>query len=223
MLAEPIVMIDFETTGMSPVHGDRVTEVAAIRIVGNEIVERYVSLINCDVEVSPFITQLTGITQAMVDRAPPIAKVMPELLRFIGRDCLAAHNASFDEKFLYAESARLGLHLAHRGTVCTVKLARRILPGLSSYALGALATRLGIGFKGRAHRAEADAEVAANLLMHLSQHLSRHYQFGQVDPMLLVKLNQLSAAKVAAYLQQHYLQQQCQVRSPGSHFSLPKG
>ncbi|MCX7220395.1 MAG: exonuclease domain-containing protein, partial [Burkholderiales bacterium] len=70
MFEKPIVMIDFETSGMSPDQGDRVTEVAALRIVGGAVVDRYVSLINCNVRISSFITQLTGITQAMVNRAP---------------------------------------------------------------------------------------------------------------------------------------------------------
>jgi len=93
-------MIDFETSGMSPEQGGRVTEVAALRIVGGEIVDRFVSLINCNVRIPYYITELTGITQSMVDRAPPVFEVMPALLDFIGTDTLAAHNASFDEKFL---------------------------------------------------------------------------------------------------------------------------
>ena len=104
MLDQPIVMLDFETTGLSPVMGDRITEVAALRIVGGEVVERYVSLVNCNVRIPSFITGLTGITQAMVDSAPPVHRVLPELLDFIGSDALSAHNASFDEKFLLADA-----------------------------------------------------------------------------------------------------------------------
>src|SRR3954470_22958956 len=109
MFDQPIVMLDFETTGLSPVMGDRITEVAALRIVGGKVTERYVSLINCGVRIPSFITQLTGISQAMVDRAPPVDEVVPALLDFIGADALSAHNASFDEKFLKAEAARLDL------------------------------------------------------------------------------------------------------------------
>ena len=94
MFERPIVMLDFETTGLSPEGGDRITEVAALRIAGGQVVERYVSLVNCGVRVPSFITQLTGITQAMVDGAPPAAEVVPSLLDFIGGDVLAAHNAS---------------------------------------------------------------------------------------------------------------------------------
>jgi DNA polymerase-3 subunit epsilon len=200
MFEKPIVMIDFETSGMSPDQGDRVTEVAALRIVGGEVVDRFVSLINCNVRISSFITQLTGITQAMVNRAPSSTEVMPELLRFIGTDTLAAHNASFDEKFLQAESARLGLRSQHDGLICSVKLARRVYPGLSSYSLGPLAATLGIRFKGNAHRAEADAEVASALLLHIGAHLGERYGMRSVDPLLLQQINKLTAAKVPAYL-----------------------
>jgi DNA polymerase-3 subunit epsilon len=203
MLAEPIVMIDFETTGMSPDQGDRITEVAALRIQGGEIIDRYVSLINCNVRIPAFITQLTGITQAMVNQAPSVAEVMPALLDFIGNDYLAAHNASFDEKFLLAEAQNLGLTSRHRGTICSVKLARRVLPGKASYSLGSLATNLGLRFKGKAHRAEADAEVAANLLLHIASHLQQSHQVQTVYPALFAQINKLSAAKVPTFLREH--------------------
>ncbi len=193
-------MLDFETTGLSPTAGDRITEVAALRIVGGRIVDRFVSLVNCNVRIPFFITQLTGITQAMVNTAPSSAIVMPELVRFIGTDALAAHNASFDLKFLLAESDRAGLSPAHAHLVCSLKLSRRIFPGLASYKLGTLATEFGIPFGGTAHRAEADAEVSANLLIHIAEHLARTYRFTSIDPHLLESVNKLSAVKVPDYL-----------------------
>ncbi|GGC58928.1 hypothetical protein GCM10011396_02300 [Undibacterium terreum] len=201
MFEKPIVMIDFETSGMSPDQGGRVTEVAALRIVGGEVVDRYVSLINCNIRIPSFITQLTGITQAMVDRAPPVSEVMPALVDFIGDATLAAHNASFDEKFLLAESDRLRLAPRHDGLVCSVKLSRRVFPGLDSYSLGRLASSLGIRFKGTAHRAEADAEVSSALLIKIGAHLREHYGIASVDPGLLQQINKLSAAKVTAFME----------------------
>jgi DNA polymerase-3 subunit epsilon len=200
MFERPIVMLDFETTGLSPESGDRITEVAALRIAGGEIVERYVSLVNCGVRIPSFITSLTGITQQMVDSAPPAHDVGPELIDFIGGDTLAAHNASFDEKFLKAEGARLGHDCRHAGLVCSVKLSRRVLPGMPSYKLGELARSLGIAFRGTAHRAEADAEVAANLLLHIGRHLGESYGLGSVAPQLLVEINRLAAARVHDYI-----------------------
>jgi len=198
---QPIVMIDFETTGLSPDMGDRITEVAALRIEDGRVTERFVSLINCGVRIPSFITGLTGITQAMVDSAPPVEQVLPQLLDFIGGDALAAHNASFDEKFLRAESARMGMEPGHSATLCSLKLSRRVFPQLSSYKLGDLSSQLGIRFNGSAHRAEADAEVAAQVMLHIGRHLGRTYGFEQVEPALLVSVNKLAAAKVHPYLQ----------------------
>lgn len=203
MFEKPIVMLDFETTGLSPAMGDRITEVAALRIVDGKVSERFVSLINCNVRIPSFITQLTGISQAMVDAAPPVGRVVPELLDFIGGDALSAHNASFDEKFLKAEAERLSLAPAHSGLVCSLKLSRRVFPGLSSYKLGLLSGQLGIRFRSAAHRAESDAEVAAEVLIHIGRHLGSTYGLGPVAPALLVSVNKLSAAKVPDYLQKY--------------------
>jgi len=200
---EPIVMIDFETTGLSPDMGDRITEVAALRIAGGQVVDRFVSLIDCGVRIPSFITGLTGITQAMVDGAPPVSRVMPRLLDFIGDDPLSAHNASFDDKFLRAESARLGLSPAHRELVCSLKLSRRVFPGMASYKLGLLSNQLGIQFRSAAHRAESDAEVAAQLLIHIGDHLGSTYGIADVGAALLASVNRLSAAKVPSFLQTH--------------------
>ena len=201
MFEQPIVMLDFETTGLSPAMGDRITEVAALRIEQGRVTARYVSLVNCKVRIPSFITQLTGISQAMVDRAPPVDEVVPALLDFIGSDPLSAHNASFDEKFLKAESERLGLECAHTSLVCSLKLSRRVFPGLPSYKLGLLSGQLGIRFRSAAHRAESDAEVAAEVLLHIGRHLDATYGLGPVAPQLLVALNKLAAAKVPAYLE----------------------
>ncbi len=201
MLDQPIVMLDFETTGLSPDMGDRITEVAALRIVGGKVVERYVTLINCNVRIPSFITGLTGITQAMVDGAPPVSQVVPELLDFIGSDALSAHNASFDDKFLRAEAARLGLTPGYQSLVCSLKLSRRVFPKLSSYKLGNLSGELGIRFKSAAHRAESDAEVAAEVLIHIGKHIGSTYGIAGVDPALLVAINKLAAAKVHQFLE----------------------
>ncbi len=203
MFDKPVVMLDFETTGLSPAMGDRITEVAALRIVEGRVKERYVSLVNCKVRIPPFITALTGITQEMVDSAPGADRVLPELLDFIGGDTLSAHNASFDEKFLVAESERLGRRCGHAALVCSLKLSRRVFPGLASYKLGQLSRQLGIPFRSAAHRAEADAEVAAEVLIHIGRHLGRSYGLDRLDSTLLVSLNKLAAAKVPAYLDKY--------------------
>ncbi len=109
MNVSPIIVLDFETTGVSPEAGDRITEVAALRIVEGEITERFVSLINCGVNVPYYITKLTGITQDMVNHAPLVEVVIPSLLDFIGTDPLLAHNAGFDEKFSKSRKYATGI------------------------------------------------------------------------------------------------------------------
>lgn len=200
VLTEPVVMLDFETTGLSPALGARITEVAALRIVDGRVVERFVSLVNCGVRIPYEITMLTGISQHMVDRAPPVQEVVPALLRFIGRDALSAHNASFDAKFLAAESAMLGMRPAYSALLCSLLLARRLLPGRSSYKLSNLAAALNIRFSGNAHRAEADAEVSAQLLIHLADHLRTRHRCAVVDSALLTAISKVTAAKVPAFL-----------------------
>jgi DNA polymerase-3 subunit epsilon len=197
---QPIVMLDFETTGLSPVAGDRITEVAALRIVDGVVAERYVTLINCGVRIPSFVSALTGISQRMVDGAPPVAQVLPRLLDFIGDDALAAHNASFDARFLLAESQRLGLSPRHRGLICSLKLARRMLPGQGSYKLGGLAHALNISYRGAAHRAEADAEVSTRLLLHIGESMQQRYRCPSISPGLLEAINRQSATKVSTFL-----------------------
>lgn len=204
MYQSPIVMLDFETTGLSPATGARITEVAALRIADGRIVERFVSLVNCGVYVPPFITSLTGITQSMVDSAPCVSRVVPELLRFIGCDALAAHNASFDEKFLIAESRDLGLAPEHASLLCSLKLSRRLLPGLPSYKLANLSSVLGIRFNGTAHRAEADAEVSAQVLIHIGERLKSRYGAASIDTAVLARVAALSAAKVPKFLESEF-------------------
>lgn len=204
MFEKPIVMLDFETTGLSPAAGARITEVAALRIADGRIVDRFVSLVNCGARVPSFITSLTGITQAMVDAAPPVASVVPELLRFIGCDTLSAHNASFDEKFLLEESRLLGMQPGHERLICSLKLSRRLLPGLRSYKLSALSDSLGIRLTGAAHRAEADAEASAQVLMHIASQLGKTYGVPRIEPALLERVSRVSAARVPDFLRKEF-------------------
>ena len=136
----------------------------------------------------------------MVDRAPPASEVVPRLIDFIGGDTLAAHNASFDEKFLVAEGERLDRRCGHAHLVCSLKLSRRVFPGLPSYKLAQLSGRLGIRFRSAAHRAEADAEVAAEVLIHIGRHLGKEYGLPRIEPAMLASVNKLAAAKVPTWL-----------------------
>ena len=200
MLNTPLVVLDFETTGLSPAMGARITEVAALRVVNGKVVDKLVSLVNCGVRIPREITQITGITQAMVNTAPKAREIVPALIDFIGNDALAAHNASFDQKFLLAESQHLGLTPRHSHLVCSLLLSRRILPQMHSHKLGELAKALNIRFSGNAHRAEADAEVTVHLIAHLIKTLHQQHGCQDIDAKLLVQINKQVAAKVPQFL-----------------------
>lgn len=185
----PIAVIDFETTGLSPALGDRATEIAIVVVQGGQVVDRFQSLMNAGVRISRFIEEYTGITNDMVRSAPPAAQVMAEAARFVRGMPLVAHNASFDQRFWAAELARLGGDApADPPFACTMLLSRRLYPEAGSYRLGALAAFHAIPAAGRAHRAMADAEVAAALLSRIRSDLCRQYEVEEAPHELLVKL-----------------------------------
>ena len=184
-------VIDFETTGLSPSQGDRATEVAIVVLEGTQVVGRFQSLMNAGVRISPFIEAYTGITNEMVRAAPPAAEVMSEAARFVGDMPLVAHNASFDQRFWAAEMARLGgFPPASPPTpmACTMLLSRRLYPEAGSYRLGSLAAFHSIAPAGRAHRAMADAEVAARLLSRIQSDIRVRYEVEDAPHDLLLKL-----------------------------------
>jgi len=167
VIVEPVIVMDFETTGLGP-QSARVTEVAALRIEAGRVTDRFVTLINCGVTVPAEITAFTGITTAMVRAAPPVAEVMPALHRFVGRHAVVAHNAHFDQGFYEQELRRLRLESDSEDFLCTIRVARRVLPGLATYKLSALSAHCGVRFSSAAHRAEADALVTGEVLTSLS-------------------------------------------------------
>jgi DNA polymerase-3 subunit epsilon len=185
MLSRPVVVLDFETTGLSPGNGDRITEVAALRLEDGRVVDRYVTLVNAGIWIPAYITALTGISNAMIADAPRASDVVCALVDFIGGDTVVAHNASFDRAFLLAEAARLGICSREVPVLCTMRLSRRLLPGLVSYRLASVADRLGVPFSGQAHRAEADARVAAGVLLKLVEAIAERQSEHSIDPGLL--------------------------------------
>jgi len=196
---ERIAVIDFETTGISPGTGCRATEIAAVLVEDGRVVGRYQSLMNAGVRVPAFIEALTGISTAMLRAAPPAATVMAEVADFIGDAPLVAHNASFDQKFWDAELALIGRE-RRQPFACSLLLARRLLPDAPNHKLGTLTRWAGLPATGQAHRALADAEMAANLLGHLHGRLTGHYGLTQVSHRLLCELQKVPAAKVGPFL-----------------------
>lgn len=197
-MADRIAVIDFETTGMSPAQGARPTEIGVAMIEDGRIVARYQSLMNAGAWVPPFIEQLTGISNAMVRGAPPVAEVMAEAAEFIGAAPLLAHNAAFDSKFWDAEMSLLGRRRVTE-FACSLLLSRRLLPQAPSHSLGNLNSWLSLPHTGQAHRALADAEMAANLTLHLQALLWELHDI-RADHAYLHGLQKLSAAKVRTLL-----------------------
>ncbi|MGU3463579.1 exonuclease domain-containing protein [Methylobacterium sp. C33D] len=166
-LAEPgerFVVIDFETTGLSPNNGDRVIEVRAVEIVKGRIGRHFRSLANPGFPVSGRITAITGITNGMLADAPTLAEIMREVSAFVEGATLVAHNAGFDRRFLQAEMERLNLW-SDREVLCTMRLGKRAYPGFGSYKLAILASQAGVQLPDAKHWALADAMATVELFL----------------------------------------------------------
>lgn len=197
-----IAVIDFETTGISPGQGDRATEVAIVVTEHGRVVDRFQSLMNAGVRIPAFITQLTGITNAMIATAPPPEAVMADAARFVGDLPLVAHNAGFDRRYWQAELARAGLPAPHP-FACTVLLSRRLYPDAPSHKLGTLVDRFQLPRTGRAHRALADAEMAAELLARIQHDLRERHGVARPDHAFLRALQACTTRQLPRFMAQH--------------------
>jgi DNA polymerase III subunit epsilon len=153
-------IVDIETTGGSA-QKSRITEIAIILHNGSQIIEEFTSLVNPECYIPSGITQLTGITNQMVESAPRFFEIARKVVEITEGAVFVAHNAQFDYKFIKEEFKRLGYDYS-RNTLCTVKLTKKIFPGYPSYSLGNICTNLGIPVNSR-HRAMGDAAATAKL------------------------------------------------------------
>jgi DNA polymerase III subunit epsilon len=192
---EAVAVIDFETTGLSPAQGDRATEIAAVIVEEGRVVGRYQSLMNTGVRIPAYIESLTGITNAMIRGAPAASEVMREVSDFVGDIPIVAHNASFDAKFWDAELARIQ-RTRRQEFICSLLLSRRLLPQAPSHKLGALIEYARLPVAGRYHRALADAEMAASLLLRLEEELRQRHQVSAVSVDLLRRIQRASKAQL---------------------------
>jgi DNA polymerase-3 subunit epsilon len=198
-------LIDFETTGLSPDLGDRPTEIAVLIVRDGVVAERFSSLMNPERGIPREVQVLTGITPAMVARAPSIATVMNVVREKVGSLPLVAHNAAFDRRFWRAEALRLGSCNEENSDAfaCTMLLARRLYPEARSHTLGTLVAlhRLPMA---KAHRAQADVEMTFALWQKMNDDVrSRfgvsHLSFALMQALQKAKREQLAAA-VERYL-----------------------
>jgi DNA polymerase-3 subunit epsilon len=176
------VVVDVETTGMSPVE-DRITEIAMMRVRDGRIAEEFSTLVNPLMTIPAYITDLTGIDNIMVAEAPTAREVVPSMTEFLGDSVFTAHNASFDWSFVSSTARRERLLELANDRLCTVRLTRRILPFLPSRSLGPVARFLDITIPQR-HRASGDAYATALILIRYLTYLQRKYALRTVGEVL---------------------------------------
>jgi len=163
------VIFDVETTGLSPVDGDRIVEIAAVKVKGTQVVDKFYSLVNPQRSMPSHATLVNNITDDMLTLAPLSAQVLPQMIQFIGGACVAGHNVRFDLNFLCFELALIGRRL-HDQTpaVDTLKMARELLPYLSNHKLAYLARSLGVVVD-QTRRAMADVEITVAVFLRLME------------------------------------------------------
>lgn len=184
-------VVDIETTG-NGIKGNRITEVCVIILEDGEITKTFTSLVNPSQSIPLYIESLTGINDVMVSSAPQFSEVADEIMEMT-RDCIfVAHNVNFDYNILRAEFAMLDMDFK-RKRLCTVRLTKKLIPGLFSYSLGNICTSINIPIYDR-HRAQGDCEATVILLKRCLS----------LDPELEVVTEFLNRKSGAEYLPPHF-------------------
>lgn len=183
------VVCDVETTGLSP-ERNRITEIALLRMRGNQVVERYDSLVNPRQFIPPEVQRLTGITNEMVYTAPDAEEIMQQVKAFAGDAVFVGHNVRFDRSFVDATLTRCGLEALQGPNLCTARLARRLIPNKGRKNLGALARHFNIRIRGR-HRATGDAEATARILIEFLTILEEEFDLHEVGELLSFQNKQI--------------------------------
>jgi DNA polymerase-3 subunit epsilon len=207
-----VVILDFETTGLSTNGGDRVIEVGAVTVESGRITDSFQTLVNPGVQVSHFIESYTGIGNSMLSKAPGADDVFPDLYRFIDGAVIIAHNASFDRKFLDMELANVGYSNV-QPFLCSMRIARRLYPKAPNHKLGTLVKYARVPVTGEFHRALADAEMTAGLWITMMELLTQEYGLLHLELQLLQKLQSLPIARtrhwLSNYASAHHLPGNC--------------
>ncbi|MGA9653462.1 MAG: 3'-5' exonuclease [Polyangia bacterium] len=195
-----LVVLDFETTGLLPAR-DRTIEVAATLLVDHRPVDTFCRLMHPGFALPSFITSLTGITDQMLRGQPRPEDVMPALHRFVRGLPIVAHNASFDRAFLHAELARAGLQ-PESEFLCTMRLARRLAPGLPSYRLDTLVDALQVrpSSARQFHRSLADVNHTVAIWQNLHARFTEHTGLAAPPVAVLSTLMRKSKKQVPKYL-----------------------
>ena len=161
------VIIDTETTGLSATNGDRIVEIAAVRVKNGIVTEKFESLVNPERSIPEGAQNIHKITKDMIKNAPKASAILPEVLHFIGGACVVGHNIKFDLDFLCYQLALISRKLKNETpAIDTIKMAKYFLPHLSNYTLSSVVLSFGIKIK-ETHRALADAELTADIFIRL--------------------------------------------------------
>ena len=169
------VVIDLETTGLNP-KSDRIIEIAAVKVLDDNVTEQYQTLINPGFEISGFITSLTGITNDMLADAPPIEKVFNNFIEFVGGSVVVAHNANFDINFIYDNYMRLSKKEFKNNFIDTMRISRRLYSYAPSHRLVDLAERFKIEYKTK-HRAIEDCIVTHKCYQYMKSYVPAKINF----------------------------------------------
>jgi DNA polymerase-3 subunit epsilon len=196
--ANTVVVLDFETTGLSPGVGDRAIEIGAVRIEDGEVTARFQELMNPGQRVNSFIESYTGITNAMLTHARPCEEVMRDFAEFIDGYNLVAHNASFDKRFLDAELQRISMGYTGQFS-CSMLAARRIFQQAPDHKLGTLIKFMHIPVEGVFHRALYDSEMTAKLWLAMLHDVRERYVLSAIDFRLMQKLAKTPKHAVSSF------------------------
>jgi len=199
VLANSIVVLDFETTGLSPDQGDRAIEIGAVKLENGLVTDRFQALMNPGKRINSFIENYTGISNRMLAVASPCANVMTDFADFIGESNLLAHNASFDSRFLSAEFSRLGRQVLGEFT-CSLLVSRRIYQDAPNHKLGTLINYKNIAADGSFHRALFDAEMTAELWLIMLNDISERYGLESIPFSLIKRLTRTPKAQIGKLL-----------------------
>jgi DNA polymerase-3 subunit epsilon len=198
-LADCVVVLDFETTGLSPHYGDRAIEIGAVLVEHGVIVDRFQKLMNPGFRISRFIEGYTGITNEMLKSEPCCEEVMGEFSEFIAGHNIVAHNASFDRRFLEFELKR-AKRTYEGACCCSLLLSRRIYQDSPNHKLQTLVSHAAIPQAGTFHRALADAEMTAHLWMSMIDRIRQQYGISAIFFDQLIELSRVDKLYTHRYL-----------------------
>lgn len=197
--ADSVIVLDFETTGLSPNMGDRAIEIGAVKLVNGEVVDTFQQLMNPGFRVSGFIEGYTGITNRMLSTAASCEEVMDSFADFIQGSQLVAHNASFDKRFLDAELDNIKRDYDGE-FACSMLIARRLIQDAPTHKLGDLVRFKSIDNDGTFHRALADSEMTARLWLLMIDELQSDHGIYQPSFQLMQKISKTAKGAIPKLL-----------------------